>query len=138
MALYHSEKSSISYNLRNPEFAFLHVPKPQKMLITLFLIFWHIWKISASPKFNDLKIGQKGIRIFPYLDRILSLSIWEKVQIRFCPYMGKYRSEKARVLAKFTQWNTFHKPPCKITFPWRTFWIILVRLVFKKLVSLVI
>ena len=102
------------------------------MFITFFQVFWKIWSWSALPKFTDLKIGQNSIRIFPYLDRIPSLSIWEEMQIRFCPYMGKYRSENARVSAKFTQWNTLHKAPCEITFPWRTFWIGLVRLVSKK------
>ena len=54
------------------------------------------------------------ICIFPYVGRIVSdfscfwieypvLSKYGKIQIRFCPYTGKYCSEKARILACFTQ-----------------------------------
>ena len=56
------------------------------------------------------------IHIFPYMERITSVffRIWTesenlpkywKIRIRFCPYMGNYRSEKARFLAFFTQWS---------------------------------
>ena len=102
------------------------------MFITLCQGFWKIWSWSALTKFTHLKIGPNSIRIFPYLDRIPSLSIWGKMQTRFCPYTGKYRLEKACISAYFTQWNTLHKPPCKIDFPWRTFWVGLVGLVSKK------
>ena len=63
-----------------------------------------------------LKYGLSLIHIFPYVERITSVffCIWTesenlpkywKIRIRFCPYMGNYRSEKARSLAVFTQWS---------------------------------
>ena len=32
------------------------------------------------------------------------LSEYEKIQIRFCPYKGKYRLKKAGILTWFSQW----------------------------------
>ena len=63
-----------------------------------------------------LKYGLSLIHIFPYMERITSVffCIWTesenlpkywKIRIRLCPYMGNYRSEKARSLAFFTQWS---------------------------------
>ena len=54
------------------------------------------------------------IRIFPYVDKIVSvfsriwtelenLSKYGEIRIRFRPHTGKYGSEKARILAYFTQ-----------------------------------
>ena len=63
-----------------------------------------------------LKYGLSLIRIFPYMNRIIfvfsriwteleNLSKYGKMRIRFCPYTGKYGSEKACISAFFIQWS---------------------------------
>ena len=42
------------------------------------------------------------IRILPYMDRIASDYRIVSYRIRFCPYTGKYRSEKAHISRYFT------------------------------------
>ena len=60
---------------------------------------WFTFKYSLR-KMNVPKYGLPWIFISPSM----ILLLYEKIRISLFPYMGKYGSEKSRILAYLTQW----------------------------------
>ena len=87
------------------------VARCQKFYFRVGLSYDWKWSARHYVKYAEIRAfcdtyfpvnGQNCIRIFPYLNRI-GYSVQMRIQFR--PNTGKYWSEKACILAYFTQWE---------------------------------